>query len=43
MGAEAARHQARALSEQAIGHLNGYGEEADVLRALARFVVERES
>jgi farnesyl diphosphate synthase len=43
MGAEAARHQARALSEQAIGHLNGYGEEADVLRALARFVVERDS
>jgi farnesyl diphosphate synthase len=43
MGAEAARQQARALSEQAIGHLKGYGEEADILRALARFVVERES
>ena len=43
MGAEQARQQARALSEQAIGHLQGHGEEADILRALARFVVERES
>ena len=43
MGADAARQQARALSEQAIGHLKGHGEEADILRALARFVVERES
>jgi farnesyl diphosphate synthase len=43
MGADQARQQAHALSDQAIGHLNGYGEEADILRALARFVVERES
>jgi farnesyl diphosphate synthase len=43
MGADQARQQARALSEQAIGHLKGHGEEADILRALARFVVERES
>ena len=43
MGADQARQQARALSDQAIGHLNGHGEEADILRALARFVVERES
>lgn len=43
MGADAARQQAQALSEQAIGHLKGHGEEADILRALARFVVERES
>jgi farnesyl diphosphate synthase len=43
MGAEQARQQAQALSEQAIGHLKGHGEEADILRALARFVVERES
>ncbi len=42
MGAEQARHQARALSEQAIGHLQGHGEEAELLRALARFVVERD-
>ena len=43
MGPDQARQQAHALSEQAIGHLNGHGEEADILRALARFVVERES
>jgi farnesyl diphosphate synthase len=43
MGADQARQQARALSEQAIGHLKAHGEEADILRALARFVVERES
>src|SRR5690606_7849395 len=39
MGPDKAREQARALSEQAIGHLAGHGEEADLLRALARFVV----
>ena len=43
MGADQARQQARALSEQAVGHLAGHGEEADLLRAVARFVVERES
>ena len=43
MGPDQARQQALALSEQAIGHLQGHGEEADLLRALARFVVERES
>jgi len=43
MGADQARQQAQALSEQAVGHLQGHGEEADLLRALARFVVERES
>ena len=42
MGAEAARAQAHALSEQAIGHLAQHGGEADLLRALARFVVERD-
>lgn len=42
MGADKAREQARALSEQAIGHLNQHGKEADLLRALARFVVERD-
>ncbi len=43
MGPEQARGQAHALSEQAVGHLQGHGKEADLLRALARFVVERES
>jgi len=42
MGAEAARAQAQALSEQAIGHLAQHGPEADLLRALARYVVERD-
>lgn len=42
MGPEDARKQAAALAEQAIGHLSGYGKEADMLRALARYVVERD-
>lgn len=42
MGPDKAREQARALSDQAIGHLAGHGGEADLLRALARFVVERD-
>ena len=42
MGADAARTQARALSDQAIGHLAQHGPEADLLRALARYVVERD-
>ncbi|GGD66399.1 farnesyl-diphosphate synthase [Croceicoccus mobilis] len=41
LGAERAREQARALVDQAIGHLDQYGSEADLLRAVARFVVER--
>lgn len=42
MGPDQARQQAHALSEQAVGHLASHGEEADLLRALARFVVERD-
>lgn len=42
MGADKAREQARALSEQANGHLASHGKEADLLRVLARFVVERD-
>ncbi|WP_067679567.1 polyprenyl synthetase family protein [Tsuneonella dongtanensis] len=42
MGAEAARTQARALVDQAIGHLASHGSEAELLRALARFIVERD-
>lgn len=42
MGPEKAREQARFLSQQAIGHLSGHGAEADLLRALARYVVERD-
>lgn len=43
LGAERAREQARVLVDQAIGHLDAYGREADLLRAVARFVVERQS
>ena len=42
MGVEPARKQARALVEQAIGHLSSHGSEADLLRSLARYIVERD-
>jgi farnesyl diphosphate synthase len=42
LGADRARRQADALVAQAIEHLHGFGEEADLLRALARFAVERD-
>ena len=42
MGLERAREQAALLVEQAIAHLSGFGEEAALLRALARYVVERD-
>ena len=42
LGADRAREQARILVEQAIGHLSSYGAEADLLRSVARFVVERQ-
>ena len=37
-----AREQAGLLVEQAIAHLGGFGEEAALLRAIARYVVERD-
>jgi len=42
LGPERAREQCRLLVEQAIDHLRGWGEEADLLRAIARYVVERD-
>jgi len=42
MGVDKAREQARALVDQAVAHLSGHGKEADTLRALARFIVERD-
>lgn len=42
LGIDAARERAHFLVDQAISHLVNYGEEADLLRALARFVVERD-
>ena len=42
MGLERARGQATALVDQAIGHLASFGDEATLLRAIARYVVERD-
>lgn len=42
LGVERAREQARALVDQATQRLASYGSEADVLRALARYIVERD-
>ncbi|MEO0461710.1 MAG: farnesyl diphosphate synthase [Pseudomonadota bacterium] len=42
MGVDKAREQARALVDQAIAHLGSHGSEADLLRALASFIVERD-
>ncbi|MGB7370645.1 polyprenyl synthetase family protein [Erythrobacter sp.] len=42
MGADKAREQARALVDQAVAHLGNHGGEADMLRAIARFIVERD-
>ena len=42
LGAERARLQADLLIEQAAEHLHGFGGEADLLRAVARFAVERD-
>ena len=42
LGAARAAEQAAMLSDQAIAYLGSYGQEADLLRALARFIVERD-
>lgn len=42
MGAERAREQAQMLTSQAVAHLSSHGQEADVLRELARYIVERD-
>jgi farnesyl diphosphate synthase len=42
MGVERARAQAHLLVDQAIAHLHGFGAEADLLRAIARYVIERD-
>jgi farnesyl diphosphate synthase len=41
-GEERARQQAGLLVSQAIEHLSGHDEEADLLRAIARFAIERD-
>ena len=42
LGEERARQQANLLVGQAIEHLGGHGAEADLLRAIARFAIERD-
>jgi farnesyl diphosphate synthase len=42
LGADRARQQANLLVAQAIEHLHSFGAEADLLRAIARFAVERD-
>jgi farnesyl diphosphate synthase len=42
LGPERAGQQAHYLVEQAIDHLCDHGEEADMLRAIARFAIERD-
>ncbi|MDE2301905.1 MAG: polyprenyl synthetase family protein, partial [Sphingomonadales bacterium] len=42
LGAASAREQARMLVDQAIAHLRHHGAGADLLRALARYIVERD-
>ena len=42
LGVDRARQQARMLVDQAVDHLKGFGPEADLLRAIARFVIERD-
>lgn len=42
LGADRAREQARMLVEQAVEHLAQHGREADLLRAVAHYIVERD-
>ncbi|MBK6707445.1 MAG: polyprenyl synthetase family protein [Sphingomonadales bacterium] len=42
MGLERAKQQAEMLVDQSVSHLAGYGREADLLRAIARYVLERD-
>jgi farnesyl diphosphate synthase len=42
LGADRARTQAQMLVTQAIEHLHGHGDEADLLRAIAAYSIERD-
>jgi len=42
LGVARAREQARMLVDQAVQHLQGFGAEADLLRDIARFTLERD-
>lgn len=43
MGVEKAKEQAKILAEQAINHLHTFGKKADLLRDLARYIVDRKT
>jgi farnesyl diphosphate synthase len=43
LGVDRARHQAHMLVDQAIAHLDIFGDTAELLRDVARFVVERKA
>jgi farnesyl diphosphate synthase len=42
LGTDRARQQAQMLVDQAIAHLHGFGQEAELLRDIARFAVARD-
>ena len=42
LGLDRAREQAPLLVDQAIAHLHAFGAEADLLRDIARYVLERD-
>ncbi|MCB2064099.1 MAG: polyprenyl synthetase family protein [Novosphingobium sp.] len=42
LGPDRAREQARMLVDQAVSHLADHGREADLLRAIARYIIERD-
>jgi len=42
LGEERARQQAGLLVDQAVEHISSHGSEADLLRAIARFAIERD-
>jgi farnesyl diphosphate synthase len=42
LGVDRARSQAQALVDQAVDHLSHFGVEADLLRAIARYTIERD-
>jgi farnesyl diphosphate synthase len=42
LGVERAKTQAKMLVDQAIGHLASFGPDADLLREIARYIVERD-
>lgn len=42
LGPDRAREQARMLVEQAVSHLGSHGQEAELLRDIARYIVERD-